>query len=102
MVRYTRYNLIRIIYEDLCVYGCIQLLLLLLILISAILVVFVTYQTRYIVMCYEECLLEKNALDTEWNNLVLQEKILSEHSRIESIARDMLHMHYMDITQDNF
>lgn len=100
-MKYSRYNLVSIIYKDLYLYGRLQLLLLVLVLISAMLIVLVTYRTRCVVMCHEDFLLEKKYLDTEWDNLVLKEKILSNHSRVESIAVDTLNMYYADITQSN-
>lgn len=96
-----RYNIVRIIYDDLYIYGRLQLFLLLLVFVSAILIVMITYQTRCMVMRQEELFLERRALDIEWNNLLLKEKILSEHGRVEKIAKDMLHMHYIDMTQDD-
>lgn len=101
MIKIKRYDLVNIIYNDLYTYGKLQLFLLLLVLISAMLVIVVTYHTRCMIMNREELLLEKKVLDAEWNNLVLEEKILSNHSRIESIAIDILHMRYTDITQDD-
>lgn len=101
MIKKRQYNLINIIYNDLFFYGKQQILLLLLILISAMLVILVTYHTRSMVMDREKILLEKDALDTEWRNLILEEKILSDHSRIERIAINKLRMHYVDLTQNN-
>ncbi|URJ32828.1 cell division protein FtsL [Candidatus Blochmannia vicinus] len=96
-----QYNLISIIYDDLFFHGKQQLLLLLLVLTSAMLVILVTYHTRSMIMDREKLLLEKDALDTEWRNLILEEKILSDHSRIEGIAINKLQMHYVDPTQNN-
>lgn len=101
MIKYRRYNLINIIYKDLCIYGRLQLFLLLLVLLSAMLVVIVTHHTRCMITYHEELLLEKKSLDTEWNNLILEEKMLSNHNRVENIAIDILHMHYVNVTQDN-
>lgn len=101
MLRKKKYDLVNIIYNDLCVYGKLQLLLLLLVLISAMLVIITTYYTRCMIIHREELLLEQKALDVEWNNLICEEKILSDHSRIEKIAIDVLRMRYTDVTQDN-
>lgn len=101
MTEKKQYNLVNIIYDDLYLYGKWQLLLLLLVLISAMLVVLVTYQTRSMIIDREKLVLEKNNLDTEWRSLILEEKILSHHNRIERIAMDKLQMHYAELTQDN-
>lgn len=95
-----QYNLINIIYNDLFFYGKQQLLLLLLVLMSAMLVILVTYHTRSMIMDREKLFLERDTLDTEWRNLILEEKILSDHSRIERIAVNKLQMHYVDPTQN--
>lgn len=96
-MKIKRYDFVSIIYNDLFVYGKLQLFLLLLILISSMLVILVTYRTRCMVMNYEELFLEKNALDDECNSLVLEEKILSSHDRIERVAMEVLCMHYIEI-----
>lgn len=96
-----QYNLVNIIYNDLYIYGRLQLFLLLLVLISAILVVIVTNQTRFMVMYREELLLKKRAVDAEWDSLILEEKMLSNHSRVEKIAMDILHMRYVEIKKDD-
>lgn len=100
MIKKKQYSLVNIIYNDLCIYGSLQLFLLLLVLISAMLVVIVTHQTRCMVIYREELLLKKRAVDIEWNSLILEEKMLSHHSRIESIATDVLHMCHVKITRD--
>ncbi|WHL24960.1 MAG: cell division protein FtsL [Candidatus Blochmannia vicinus] len=96
-----QYSLINIIYNDLYFYGKQQLLLLFLVLVSAMLVILVTYNTRLMIMDREKIILEKDVLDIEWRNLILEEKILSDHSRIERIAINKLKMHYVDPTQNN-
>ncbi|WP_331828414.1 cell division protein FtsL [Candidatus Blochmannia sp. SNP] len=101
MMKKRQYNLVNIIYNDLFFYGKQQLFLLLLVLTSAMLVILVTYNTRSMIMDREKIFLEKDALDTEWRNLILEEKILSDHSRIECIAINELQMHYVDPTQNN-
>lgn len=97
MIKIRKYDLVNIIYRDLCIYGKLQLFLLLLVLISAMLVIIVTYQTRYMTMSLEALFVEKKFLDTEWNNLILEEKKLSNHNRLERIAIEELHMHYIDM-----
>lgn len=91
-----RFNLIKIIYCDLCTYK-LQLLLLVLILISALFTIVVTYNTRHMVAYGEDLLLQKRALELEWNNLVFEEEILSNPSRIENIALNKLNMCYSDV-----
>lgn len=101
MIKKKRYNIIRIIYDDLCIYGKFQLFILLLIFISAMLIVIITYETRCKVIQREELLMDKRVLEIEWNNLLLEEKILSDHSRVERIAKDILHMRYINVMKNN-
>lgn len=101
MIRNKRYALVKIIYNDLRIYGKVQLFLLLLIIISAIAVIIVTYQTRCTMIDRENFLLEKESLLNEWNSLVLKKEVLSSHVRIERIAINKLNMRYVDSTLDN-
>lgn len=100
-MRRQRYNLIKIIYDDLCIYGKIQLFLLLLIMVSAILVIVVTYQTKYMIVNYEKLLLETDILDREWNGLILEKRKLFNHIRVEDIATSKLQMRYADPLLDS-
>lgn len=96
MIENKRYNLVRIIYDDLYFHGKMQLFLLFLIIISAILIVWITYQTRYMISNREDFFAKKHSLECEWNNLILEREILSSHIRIERIALNKLHMYYFD------
>lgn len=96
-----RFTLVKIIYDDLCIYGKVRLLLLLFIMVSAMLVIIVTHQTRCMIMEQDKFLLEVNMLDHEWSNLILEKKKLSNHIRVESIAIQKLQMRYTDPILDN-
>lgn len=101
MIKNKRFILISIIYNDLRTYGKMQLFLLLLIIISAISVMIITYQTRSLIIDRERFLLEKESLENKWSSLVLKKEILSNHTRIEDIAINKLHMHYVNSTLNN-
>lgn len=94
MIKNNRYNLVKIIYNDFRIYGKVQLILLLLIIISAILVIWVTHQTRCVINKYDNLLLKKYSLEYEWNSFLLEKEMLSNHIRIEEFAASKLHMHY--------
>lgn len=79
-------GLARLIAQDLFAYGRWALFLTLLIIISALLVVFVTQQTRAEIAHHDQLLMERERLEVEWRNQLLEEHALSEHSRIERIA----------------
>ncbi|URJ25218.1 cell division protein FtsL [Candidatus Blochmannia ocreatus (nom. nud.)] len=97
----AKYNLVSIIYQDIRYFGVLQIFLLLSVLITAMLVVLVTYKTRCLIMHREALFLKKENLDTEWRNLILEEKILSHQRRIERIATDTLGMCYVKSMQNN-
>lgn len=96
MIRNRHCILIKIIYNDLRIYGKVQLFLLLSIIVSAIFTVIVTYQTRCMMIDREKFLLKKEYLENEWNNLILKKEILSDHIRIEHIAVNKLKMDYVN------
>ncbi|MEZ8142601.1 cell division protein FtsL [Enterovibrio norvegicus FF-33] len=81
-------GLSRQIFQDLTSVGKVPLVLLLLVLISALSVVFVTQQTRTAIAHQDQLLMERERLEVEWRNQILEEHALSEHSRVESMARN--------------
>lgn len=101
MISNERHDLISIIANDLLNHGKLPLILLLAVQVSAILVVTTTHQTRRLTAEREQMVLEKNALDIEWRNLILEEKVLGNHSRVERIAIEKLQMRYVDPSQEN-
>lgn len=101
MIGDERNGLIRIIGSDLLRHGKLTLLLLITVLVSAILVVTTTHQTRRLTAEREQMVLEKDALDIEWCNLILEENALGDHSRVERIATEKLQMQRVDPSQEN-
>lgn len=49
----------------------------------------------------EQLVLERDALDIEWRNLILEENALGDHSRVERIATEKLQMQHVDPSQEN-
>lgn len=96
MINDRHHTLVKIIYNDLRCCGKIQLFLLLLIIISAVLVIWITYQTRCMINSREIYILKKYSLECEWNNLILEKEILSDYTRIEQIAINKLHMNHIN------
>ncbi|VFP80334.1 cell division protein FtsL [Candidatus Erwinia haradaeae] len=82
-----RYSLPQIIFIDLMHNSKIAISLLMMILISAIFVVYITYQTRLCVAQREQLFLQRNALDTEWRNLILEENSLVTNNGTEKINK---------------
>ncbi|WMY96616.1 MAG: cell division protein FtsL [Arsenophonus sp.] len=94
-------NLIKIIKNDIFQYGNIQLILLIIIMISAILVIIVSHKTRILIIHKNIILTEKESLDIEWRNLILEENVLGNYSRIERISKEKLQMIHVDPIQEN-
>ncbi|KMV30166.1 cell division protein FtsL [Photobacterium swingsii] len=85
-------NLTRLIVKDLFSIGRLPLLLLVLILGSALAVVYITHQSRQLIVQQEQLLIERDQLDIEWRNQILEENSLAEHSRVERLAETQLEM----------
>ncbi|EEQ06546.1 Cell division protein ftsL [Yersinia bercovieri ATCC 43970] len=77
------------------------MILLVAVLVSAIFVVTTAHRTRLLTAEREQLVLERDALDIEWRNLILEENALGDHSRVESIATDKLKMQHVDPSQEN-
>ncbi|MDD1792000.1 cell division protein FtsL [Enterovibrio makurazakiensis] len=76
------------IFHDLTTVGKVPLVLLVLVLLSALSVVYVTQKTRTEIAHQDRLLMERERLEVEWRNQILEEHALSEHSRVESMARN--------------
>ncbi|WP_428772936.1 cell division protein FtsL [Vibrio sp.] len=85
-------NLAKLIALDLLTVGRWPLLLLLLLFASAMAVVFTTHHTRQAISEKDLALSERERLDNEWRNLLLEETALAEHSRVQDVARQELSM----------
>ncbi|EFP94693.1 cell division protein FtsL [Vibrio caribbeanicus] len=85
-------NLAKMIVLDIWESGRIPLILLVLIFSTAMGVVFMTHHTRQSITEKDHALIERERLDNEWRNLLLEETSLAEHSRVQSIAKQELEM----------
>lgn len=85
-------NLAKLIALDLMGAGRVPLIMLVLIFASAMGVVFTTHHTRQAVTEKDQALVERERLDNEWRNLLLEETALAEHSRVQDIAKGELEM----------
>ncbi|NVD07411.1 cell division protein FtsL [Vibrio sp. JPW-9-11-11] len=85
-------NLAKLIALDLLGVGRVPLIMLVLIFASAMGVVFTTHHTRQAVTEKDQALVERERLDNEWRNLLLEETALAEHSRVQDIAKGELEM----------
>lgn len=96
-----RHALTSVIVADLWRQGKLALVLFFAVLVSAVLVVATTHYTRLLTAQREQLMLERDALDIEWRNLILEENVLGDHSRIERIAREKLQMQHVQPGQEN-
>jgi cell division protein FtsL len=83
------------IQRHLVIYG-----VLLLVLISAFSVIYFTHLNRQTTSKIEVLLTERDALEIEWRNLLLEENSLAEHSAIESSAAKQLNMTRPDASSE--
>ncbi|CAJ0991241.1 cell division protein FtsL [Pantoea sp. Nvir] len=86
---------------DLLRYGKIPVILLIVVLVSAVIVVTITHETRLLTAQYERLILECDALDIEWRNLILEENALGNHSWVEHFATEKLQLQPVDPSQEN-
>jgi len=66
--------------------------LLMLVVVSAFSVIYFTHVNRQTTSELEQLLTERDELDIEWRNLLLEQNSLAEHSTIESKAEQKLNM----------
>ncbi|NOH23040.1 cell division protein FtsL [Vibrio europaeus] len=85
-------NLAKLIALDLLSVGRVPLVLLVLIFSSAMGVVFTTHHTRQAITDKDQALVERERLDNEWRNLLIEETALAEHSRVQAVAKIELEM----------
>lgn len=93
-------NLAKIIALDLLTVGRVPLVMLVLIFASAMGVVFTTHHTRQAITEKDQALEERDHLDNEWRNLILEETALAEHSRVQDMAKNDLQMKRPDADKE--
>ncbi|UJF19603.1 cell division protein FtsL [Vibrio sp. SS-MA-C1-2] len=92
MKLFSHNELIIQIKRDLFYYHRSSILLLVVAISLAVGIVYTTQNTRVLISEREFLLIERDNLDVEWRNLILEESTLSEHSRVEDMARKKLKM----------
>ncbi|NAW69573.1 cell division protein FtsL [Vibrio sp. V27_P1S3P104] len=93
-------NLTKLIAFDLLTVGRLPLLLMMTIFMSAMAIVFTTHHTRQSVTEKNTALQQRDHLDNEWRNLILEETALSEHSRVQDLASKELMMKRPDADKE--
>ncbi|QBG36776.1 cell division protein FtsL [Litorilituus sediminis] len=79
------------IWQDIVRYS-FSYILLILVVISAFSVIYYTHVNRQTTSELEVLLSQKDELNIEWRNLLLEQNSLAEHSEIESKAKRLLNM----------
>ena len=88
----TNFSLLLIIVSDLT-RNKLRVLLYLAVLLSGMAVIFGSHQNRQQVIALEDLMQQKDELDVEWRNLVLEQRALTEHNRIETLVEKQLDMY---------
>lgn len=88
----TNFNLLLILVSDLT-RNKLRVLLYLAVVASALAVILSSHHNRQQIIALETLMKDKDELDIEWRNLVLEQRALTEHNRIESLVKKQLHMH---------
>jgi cell division protein FtsL len=88
----TNFNLFSFVAADLTRHP-VRVLLFLALLVSAGLVILSAHHNRQMSIAIERLMQEKDQLDVEWRNLVLEQSALTEHNRIEALVKSQLNMH---------
>ncbi|RDV29062.1 cell division protein FtsL [Alteromonas aestuariivivens] len=88
----THFSLLHILLADLTRYK-MRVLLYLMVIGSAMAVILSSHHNRQQLIALEELMQEKDDLDVEWRNLVLEQRALTEHNRIEALVEKQLDMH---------
>ncbi|PHM46438.1 cell division protein FtsL [Xenorhabdus mauleonii] len=96
-----RHGLVGVIGKDLIRNAKLPLILLVSVVVSAISVVTVAHQTRLLTAAKERQVIQLDAQDIEWRNLLLEENALGDHSRVERIATQNLQMQHVDPAKEN-
>ncbi|NVK55702.1 MAG: cell division protein FtsL [Alteromonadaceae bacterium] len=88
----TNFNLLLILVTDLTRHK-LRVLLFIAVIASALAVILGTHHNRQQNIALEQLMREKDQLDIEWRNLVLEQRALTEHNRIEAMVKKELDMH---------
>ncbi len=89
---HTNFNLVSFVLSDLARHP-VRVLLFLALLVSAAGVILSAHNNRQMAIAIERLMQQKDQLDVEWRNLVLEQSALTEHNRIETMVKKQLDMH---------
>ncbi len=78
----------------------VSYILLFLVVVSAFSVIYYTHVNRQTTSQLEQLYSQRDELDIEWRNLLLEQNSLAEHSAIESRAKKLLNMKRPDVDSE--
>jgi len=78
----------------------VSYILLFLVVVSAFYVIYYTHMNRQTTSQLEQLYTQRDELDIEWRNLLLEQNSLAEHSAIESRAKKLLNMKRPDANSE--
>ncbi|MFS1702019.1 cell division protein FtsL [Aestuariibacter sp. GS-14] len=87
----TNFNLLLILVTELTRHK-VRVLLFIAVIASALAVILSSHHNRQQNIALEQLMREKDDLDVEWRNLVLEQRALTEHNRIEALVEKHLDM----------
>lgn len=87
----TNFKLVNFLLADLARHP-VRVLLFLSLLLSAGAVILSAHHNRQLSIGLERLMQEKDQLDVEWRNLILEQSALTEHNRIEALVSKHLQM----------
>lgn len=88
----TNFNLLLILVTELTRHK-LRVLLFIAVIASALAVILSAHHNRQQNIALEQLMMEKDELDVEWRNLVLEQRALTEHNRIEAMVQKELDMY---------
>ncbi|WP_218354104.1 cell division protein FtsL [Alteromonas lipotrueiana] len=95
----TKFSLIGILVHDLA-RNKLRVLLYLMVIVSSIAVVLASHHNRQQNIELESLMQQRDELDVQWRNLVLEQRALTEHNRIEAMVEKQLDMHRPSADQE--
>ena len=87
----TNFNLLLILVTELTRHK-LRVLLFIAVIVSALAVILSSHHNRQQNIALEQLMRQKDDLDVEWRNLVLEQRTLTEHNRIEALVEKHLDM----------
>ena len=87
----TNFNLPLILFTELTRHK-LRVLLFIAVIVSALAVILSSHHNRQQNIALEQLMRQKDDLDVEWRNLVLEQRALTEHNRIEALVEKHLDM----------